>query len=166
MMPGPSLLTLDRTAALVLAIALETELLPLGDLQSVGLSTLMSAMKPPVWLIDLVSARTKEKAIRALDNMAYSPPFENLPERSDLVVAALFIKQQAGRLTWREFLAESGLITDGQPGKRDCEYFYAMLNELEGSPDTSLATRQQAGVSRIYSMDIDRVQAALRMAGV
>lgn len=163
---APSLLSLDRPAALVLAIALETELLPLRDFETVSLSALMSVEKPPFWLIALVSARDKEGAVTALDNVTYSPPFEVLPDRSDLVVAALFLRHQAGRLPWSDFLSKSGLVTDGQAGKRECEYFYAMLNELETSSDARLATQQQAEISRIYATDTNRVQAVLRLAGI
>lgn len=90
---------------------------------------------PPVWVIEISTIKYLPDASSAVSAFVYSEPFEefDLLNLSDEHVACMFLLQQIGATSWATFLWDAGCHVDGSDGRKDCDYFFHMLNLLENS---------------------------------
>lgn len=88
---------------------------------------------PPLWVIEISTIKYLPDASSAVREFAYSQPFEefDLINLSNEHVACMFRRQQTGATSWATFLSDAGCHVDGSDGRKDCEYFFHMLNQLE-----------------------------------
>lgn len=104
---------------------------------------------PPLWVIEIATIKYLPDASAAVRAFAYSEPFEefDLIKLSDEHVACMFLRQQTGATSWATFLFDAGCHVDGSDGRKDCEYFFHMLNLFENSEyDTQVLADQRKRV--------------------
>ena len=101
--------------------------------------------KPPWWICELVTLTYNGDIERCLGEYAHAPPFESfdLTALSDVHVASLLLRHRRREISWATFLHEAGMRTDAEPGREQCEYFFAMLNDLEERDFDERVERQQ-----------------------
>ena len=88
---------------------------------------------PPFWVIELATIKYCPDAVAAVNRFVFSEPFESFDfaERDDEHIACLLLRYQARAISWATFLSEAGEYSDTNECRRDCEYFYELLNALE-----------------------------------
>lgn len=90
--------------------------------------------KPPLWIMELSSARFIGDSVNIIERYIQSEPFDacNCTCLGDFYIACLFCRYQRKEISWATFLKEAGDYADGVGDcSQECEYFYMMLNELE-----------------------------------
>jgi len=116
---------------------------------------------PPGWILEIATIRYYPDAVAAVNGFVYSEPFESFDHEqcADEHVACLFLRYQSGAISWATFLEETGSFTDGNSGRRDCEYFYALLNELEDNEyNRELEDRQRTEIESGFSAAISTIR--------
>lgn len=116
--------------------------------------------EPELWLLELAVTRDSEAAIRLINTYVYSEPFEEFDYEScnDEYVASLWLLYKRNDISWAKFLLECGDYTDGNYARKDCEFFYYMLNDFEASDySKSLEKLQQDKVNESFKDVIDKV---------
>jgi len=104
---------------------------------------------PPLWVLEISTIKYLPDASSAVRAFAYSEPFEefNQVTVSDEHVACMFQRQETGATSWATFLWDAGCHVDGNDGRKDCDYFFHMLNHLEDSEyNSQTLTEQRAHV--------------------
>ncbi len=83
---------------------------------------------------------------RVLRDFVWSPPFESfdLDFNADYKIACLYLKFERGEIAWAGFLRAAGETADCEnAGCEACEYYYAMLTELEDREFSKALSGQQ-----------------------
>ena len=113
---------------------------------------------PPLWVIEISTIKYLPDASSAVRAFAYSEPFEefDLVNLSDEYVACMFLRQQTGATSWATFLLDAGCHVDGSDGRKDCDYFFHMLNLLENSEYNEQVTVDQRTQVRDDFADVIR----------
>lgn len=96
---------------------------------------IMEMDNPPYWILELSSVKYIPDAVTILNNYAFSEPFEELSmDLDDFYIGSLYIRYERREISWATFLEKAGNYADNyQWCKKDCEYFYYMLNDYEDS---------------------------------
>jgi len=105
--------------------------------------------EPPNWILEIATITYYPDAVAAINRFVYAEPFESFDgdQCADEHLACLFFRRESGAISWATFLDEAGAFIDGHGGVRNCERFYAMLNELEDNEyDQVTETRQHAEI--------------------
>lgn len=121
---------------------------------------------PPTWLLEIATIKYYPDALAAISAFAYSEPFEALdPDQfADEYIACLFLRYQSGAVSWATFLENAGSYIDGNGGRRDCEYFYLFLNELEDSEYAGdVESRQRGIVESEFSLAVSTIRPLYNM---
>lgn len=123
-------------------------------------SIIDSLDSPPLWVIEISTIKYRPDASSAVRAFAYSEPFEefNLVDLSDEHVACMFQRQHTGATSWATFLSDAGCHVDGSDGRKDCEYFFHMLNQYEDSEyNAEMSSNQRSRVQHDFADVIRQV---------
>lgn len=99
---------------------------------------------PPPWVLEIATSKYSPDAVAAINGFVYSEPFQEFENVEDEYVACLFLRYRHDAISWATFLEEAGRFTDAYNGRRDCEYFYELLNELEDQELSKALEQRQA----------------------
>jgi hypothetical protein len=116
---------------------------------------------PPTWLLEIATIKYYPDAVAAINGFVYSEPFESFDgdQCADEHVACLFLRYQSGATSWATFLNDAGSFTDGNGGRRECEYFYAFLNELEDNEYArAVEARQRSTIESEFSSAVSTIR--------
>lgn len=116
---------------------------------------------PPNWILEIATITYYADAVGAINKFVYSEPFElfDSEQCADEHVACLFLLFQSGAISWATFLNDAGSFADGNDGRRECEYFYAFLNELEDNEYAHhLKNRQCTEIEAEFSEAISTIR--------
>lgn len=88
---------------------------------------------PPTWVLDLSTTQYQPDAVQLLRTEANSPPFEefDVDEQVDEYLACLLLRYRRREISWASVLRDGGLHLDNTSGRRNCEWLYQMLTDLE-----------------------------------
>jgi hypothetical protein len=117
--------------------------------------------EPPAWILEIATIRYSPDAVTAVNQFVHSEPFESFDDNEwvDEHIACFFLRHRAGATSWATFLADAGSFSDGYGGRRGCEYFYELLNELDANEYCQqVACRQRAEVEAEYGNAISAIQ--------
>lgn len=100
---------------------------------------------PPQWILELAWTKYQPEAVKIVESYAFavSTDFECM-NLHDFYLACLFEKYRKRQIAWADFLLAAGRYSDGNECFRDCEYFYAFLNELEDREYSRKTEQEQA----------------------
>ena len=158
----PRFFNISKSHASILGIAIESKTLSLHDISAWVEDAVVFIHRPPYWLLDLASAQTDEEALAAIHGHCFGEPFEVLPDASDIFTSCLLLRHLRGDFGWPEFLRLAGGRNDGVAGRRECEYFYALLNAFEKSTvPLELEAAQKSEIAKEYSDELVRVRALI-----
>ena len=114
---------------------------------------------PPFWIIELATVKYLPKATKIVNEYVYSEPFEQFNNRNNLYIACLFLRYERQEISWATFLTKTGEYSDGNSSKKNCEYFYDMLNKFEDSEYSNrLERNQKSDVKNIFISEISEMQ--------
>lgn len=118
--------------------------------------------EPPNWILEISTIKYYPDAVTAVNRFAYSEPFEEfeLGQRTDEQIACLYLRSQAGAISWATFLEEAGACADNySAGLHECEFFYQLLSELTDHEYAAyIESRQRAVVVADYRSAIATIQ--------
>ena len=115
--------------------------------------------RPPLWICDLSTIKYRPDALKVIRDFLDAEPFEKIHTAADEYLGFLWIRYDRRELSWATFLAEAGQYADGPGCGIECEYFYAMLNELEEADfDSEVETRQREKVRQRLDETISRTR--------
>ena len=121
---------------------------------------------PPIWLLELSTIKDSAQAVARLKLFIDSQPFGiiDLEVVADEYVASKFLLYQSGSIKWETFLSDSGAYTDGSSGRRNCEYFYCLLNEYEFTGFVAdVESRQKGEVENEFADCITSLKSLLEL---
>ncbi|NOX54421.1 MAG: hypothetical protein GXP27_08255 [Planctomycetes bacterium] len=121
---------------------------------------------PPTWILEISTIKYYADAVAAVNRFAYCESVESFDheQRADEHVACIFLRYQSGAISWATFLSEAGAFADGFGGRHDCEYFYALLNELEDNEYAQeVETHQRTEIECTFSVALSTIRPLYEM---
>lgn len=114
---------------------------------------------PPYWIIELATTKYIPTAVSIINSYVYSELKDIFNSTHEYYIACLILKYERSELSWATFLESSGIYTDGNAAKVDCEYFYYMLNDFENSEyDRSIEIIQRENVYKEFEFEIEEIR--------
>ena len=138
-------LPLTKKTARRLATMVEAGLVDYKQLHSWADWHILQADIAPFWVYDLAVEKHSTEVAGILRLYAFSDPIEQLspPNPDDEALAALFLRHERGELSWATFLSEAGQSSDASTARTSCEFFYRLLDELDGTESSESTQRRQ-----------------------
>ncbi|WP_172200951.1 hypothetical protein [Saccharibacillus qingshengii] len=153
---------LDKEFACKLSIMLESRLIWYKHFQLFCDDIILEYTKPPYWIIELATVRFQPTAIEIVKNYMYSEPFVDFyrSELFDQYIACLYLRYDRREISWASFLSLSGDYADGsQEVKKDCDYFYELLNEYKNHEfDEKLEHNQKEEIKINFIEEIKEIE--------
>jgi len=139
-------LPLTKSLAFRLSAMLDAELLSYRDYMPWADAIIDRLDHPPAWILDLAVTKLRSEAVRHTRHFAFCEPCDTRLSAMNCVdefVASMYLHYERRGISWATLLARAGRDAEARGGRRDCEYFYARLNELEENDYSEEVERKQ-----------------------
>lgn len=117
-------------------------------------SVITTLDNPPCWILELAFVKYRGDAISKISKCLSSESLSNCDWEmlTNLRIACLYQRYKRRELSWATFLLETGMYADGRSAvRKECEYFYELLNQYEDSYFLeSLELKQSMEVYKIF----------------
>lgn len=153
--------SLSKSEASLISKMLESGLINYRHYMCWADERILAEKDPGMWLLELAQTKSSKIAAYHLYSFINSEPPDSLDHISchDQFIACMWIRYETGDISWASFLMECGQYTDGNDGRKGCEYYYILLNSYEDSNYSEIVEKKQTKkILRAFSDVIDETK--------